>query len=163
MSWCQKAIETLTTLRGWPEASKLVKEQTKTASQSNCTRSCELRRQGYRHHSSTGRWTKRPAGSARNCNILCYQLSCASAQVTRSTACVLWRKTGRTYYSCFTEEKTEAQRSCLGSYSIQANIRIRTKTPHCIIWSTYCVSEKHPVRYYSVVRVTRIATKFKYF
>lgn len=63
------------------------------------------------------------------------------------------------YYSCFTEEKTEAQRSCLGSYSIQANIRIRTKTPRCIIWPTYCVSEKHPVRYYSIVRVTRIATR----
>ena len=25
------------------------------------------------------------------------------------------------------------------------------------------ISEKRPVRYYSVVRVTRIATKFKYF
>lgn len=163
MNRCQKAIETLTTLSkrltwGFQAGERT---QTKTASQSNCTRSCELRRQGYRHHFSTGRWTKPPAGSATELQHPLLSKSFLVPQLKwPSQLHVSYRgKLDVRYYSCFPEEKTEAQRSCLGSYSIQANIRIRTKTPRCIIWPTYCVSEKHPVRYYSLVRVTRIATR----
>ena len=123
--------------------------RTKTASQSNCTRSCELR-QGYRHHCSTRCWTKPPAGSSAE---LQYPL----------LSKLKWPSQLHVSYGgkleVFTDEKTEAQRSCLGSYSIQASIRIRTKTPSCIKCPTYCVSEKHHISYYNIVRVNRIASR----
>ena len=98
MNQCQKTIEILTILSKRPtwvfQAGE--KTRTKTASQSNCTRSCELRRQGYRHHFSTRCWAKPPAGSSRELQhpLLAKELSWASVQVTLSIACVLWRKTG---------------------------------------------------------------------
>ena len=96
----------------------------------------------------------------RNCSILCYQSFLAPQPKRPSQLHVSYGgKLEVWYYSCFTDEKTEAQRSCLGSYSTQASIRIRTKTPSCIKCPTYCVSEKYHMSYYSIVRVNRIASR----